>query len=268
MSKIVDLATDHLPLWAIASILVAIFLLASEIGRFFTRRAAFGSASSDGAERASQGYVVTAIFALLAFMLATTFSMALSRFDTRRLALAQEIEAISTDYLRASLLDQSYASSVRASLREYAHCRIGSKNWTQAQLEAHLGKCQAIRNKLWLETRAAIQPVRTTALASYELSATNDVLNSAARREIAGRAVIPTRVLGMLLICTIAAAAALGSVQAGSPARFRLSTTLLLTLYAITFILILDIDRSLTGSVAVSQRPMEALAAQLDADVP
>lgn len=262
MSRLLDYATSTFPLWAIGVVLVAVLFASCELGLVISRRILKGKKRHD---RDSLGYIVTAIFALLAFMLATTFSMALSRFDTRRLALATEVDAIGTAYLRASLLDEPHASKVRRTLREYAHCRISSPDWTIRQLEERVIECQKIGARLWEETRNAVQPVRTTALASYMVSSVNDVLNAAVRREIAGRAVIPARVLSVLLICTVAASAALGSVLAGSATRFRASTALLLTLYAVCFVLILDIDRSRTGSVAVSQRPMSALAAQLDA---
>lgn len=267
VSKLIDLATAHLPLWAIGIALTAIFVGASEVGRLVARRR---DLRQDGRSQASssQAYVVTAIFALLAFMLATTFSMALSRFDTRRLALANEVDAIGTAYLRASLLDPPNAVKIRALLRQYAHCRTSSKDWSEAQVEMRIRVCQGIGHELWLETRAAVQPVRTTALASYTVSAINDVLNAATRREIAGRAVIPARVVSLLLICTIAAAAALGSTEARASKRLQASTALLLTLYAICFVLILDIDRARTGTVAVSQLPMAALSAELDADSP
>lgn len=232
--------------------------------RFFTLRKAETGKAENQADWSTQGYIVTAIFALLAFMLATTFSMALSRFDTRRLALATEIDAIGTAYLRASLLDEPYATTIRALLRNYAHCRISDPQWSSAQLEQRIRQCNRIGERIWVETRTAVQPVRTTALASYTVSAVNDVINASTRRDIAGRAVIPARVISLLLICTIAAAAALGSVQAHSRTRLLGSTFLLLLLYAISFVLILDIDRSRRGSVAVSQQPMEALAAQLD----
>lgn len=268
MSRLIELATTHLPLWMIGIALVAIFIGAAELGRFISAGPKVDGDSAEQVDRSSQGYIVTAIFALLAFMLTTTFSMALSRYDVRRLALADEVDAIGTAYLRASLLDRPYASSIRALLRQYTHCRISSPEWSNAELEARVASCQKIGQQLWVQTKAAVQPVRTTALASYTVSATNDVLNAGTRREIAGRAVIPARVLMLLLICTIAAATALGSVQAANGSRLRASTALLLTLYAICFVLIEDIDRPRTGGVAVSQGPMQALSTELDRNTP
>ena len=195
VSKLIDAATAHLPQWAIGIALVGIFVAASELGRLAARGRDLAGKAGGKNESSSQAYVVTAIFALLAFMLATTFSMALSRYDTRRIALADEVDAIGTGYARASLLDRPHATAIRALLRQYAHCRTSSQAWSTAQLEVRIGLCRNISQKLWAETREAVQPVRTTALASYTVAAINDVVNASTRREIAGRAVIPARVV-------------------------------------------------------------------------
>jgi hypothetical protein len=65
-----------------------------------------------------------------------------------------------------------------------------------------------------------------------------------------------------LLICTSHGGRRAELVQEGSTKRFRGSIAPLLALYAVSFLLILDIDRSRAGS----QRPMEALAPQPYAD--
>jgi hypothetical protein len=48
--------------------------------------------------------LVAAVLGLLAFVLAFTFGMTASRFDTHRQLVLQEANAIGTTYLRASLL--------------------------------------------------------------------------------------------------------------------------------------------------------------------
>jgi hypothetical protein len=266
VTQLLDAATNHLPLWLIGIILAAIFLASCELGSLVTRlvHRFQGVSRSDGA---SLGFIVTAIFALLAFMLATTFSMALNRFDARRMAMANEVDAIGTLYLRAGLLDEPYASSLRVQVRQYAECRIAQPSMSSADMERLVHQCHDVGRQMWETSKAAVQPVRTTALASFTLSAVNDVLNAGLRREIAGRAVIPARVLVVLFMCTIAAAAALGSVLSGSSVRLRAGSGLLLLLYASCFVLILDIDRVRAGSVAVSQVPIQALLGELDADL-
>ena len=76
----------ELPLWLVWLLLVAACVLALEAGRWaFRRAAAHRRAGTREAKSEAEGYVFGAIFSLLAFMIAITFSIALGRFDSRRL---------------------------------------------------------------------------------------------------------------------------------------------------------------------------------------
>src|SRR5438309_72459 len=90
------------PLWAFGLLIIACSILASEIGGLTRRRFAPGTPKTSGN---IDGYIVGAIFGLLAFMISFTFSVAINRFDSRRAWAVREATAISTAYLRASLLD-------------------------------------------------------------------------------------------------------------------------------------------------------------------
>ena len=61
---------------------------------------------------------------LLAFLLAFTFGMAASRYDTRKQLVLQEADAIGTTYLRADFLQEPQRSNIRNLLREYAALRV------------------------------------------------------------------------------------------------------------------------------------------------
>ena len=51
--------------------------------------------------------IVGANLALLAFIIAFTFSIATSRFDARKLYLLQEVNAIETAWLRSDLIRET-----------------------------------------------------------------------------------------------------------------------------------------------------------------
>lgn len=267
MHELIDIALRNTPLWLIAIIIIAVGVGTCELTVAIVRR--FDERSATKIDKGSRSYIVTPIFALLAFMLATTFSMGLSRFDARRVALTDEVNAIGTEYQRASMLDDPSASQLRAGLRAFAHCRIVPDGVSPAMLASRVRQCQSLGQQLWSTTRLALQPLRTNTLGTNVTTGMNDVQNAARRRDIAARAFIPTRVLSMLLICIGAASAALGFALSDSKKQgFHAGAILLLTLYAISFVLILDIDGSMKGAITVSQRPMRDLAAQLDANSP
>src|SRR5476651_1388645 len=65
-----------------------------------------------------------AVFALLGLMIAFTFSGAYERFETRKLQIIEEANAIETAYLRTGLLEPETQASVRDSIHRYIDSRI------------------------------------------------------------------------------------------------------------------------------------------------
>ena len=74
--------------------------------------------------------MVAATLGLLAFILAFTFGLAASRFDSRMQVLLDEANAIGTTYLRAGMLPEQ-GKQIRALLREYADARLGRRSVRQ-----------------------------------------------------------------------------------------------------------------------------------------
>src|SRR3954453_5682513 len=112
------------PLWVAGLILIAICIIAEEAARILQRT--LRSKRQGAAAETSEGeaHIIGAIFALFAFMVSLTFSLAVQRFDDRRGWVAQEANAIGTTFLRADLFDEPFRSQLRATLREYARSRI------------------------------------------------------------------------------------------------------------------------------------------------
>ena len=71
--------------------------------------------------------MVAAMLGLLAFMLAFTFGMAVSRFDERRHAVPEDANAIGKTYLRAGLLKDADRSGIRRLLRDYVAIRLSNE---------------------------------------------------------------------------------------------------------------------------------------------
>src|SRR5580658_10884018 len=62
---------------------------------------------------------VTAALTLLGLIIGFSFSMAVSRYDQRKIYEEEEANAIGTEYLRAGLLPADNADNVRTLLRQY-----------------------------------------------------------------------------------------------------------------------------------------------------
>ena len=113
---------DGLPLAALYIITAVVVLVSAEVGwRLGNYRRQLPHHEKD----APVGAIVGATLGLLAFLLAFTFGMAASRYDTRRQLVLQEANAIGTTYLRADMLPEPQRSEIRNLLREYAALRVG-----------------------------------------------------------------------------------------------------------------------------------------------
>jgi hypothetical protein len=94
----------------------------------------------------------------------------------------------------------------------------------------------------------------------------NELSNTGTSREFFGLSLIPAGILASLLIFTLASAGLVGLLVGESPSHRRPTSGLLVVLYSITFMLILDLDRPLSGRIKGSQLPMQNVASRLDAD--
>ena len=254
-----------MPLWALAILLVLAALAALEAGAWWGRRQA-ANAPTAAEKSDAQGYIIGSIFGLLAFLIGLTFSMALDRYDNRRSWVAEEATAISTAYLRADLFDEPFRSTLRNSLREYAQVRLVPDDAPTAELARRNAQNEAIRDRLWKQTHAAVFPVRETELGSYFVEAMNNMLDVGTRRILAGRAHVPPQILDMLFLYLVISAAVLGSLIGKEGSRQRYSSTLLIILFVLSIVLILDIDRPRAGSIKVSQRGLEELVVAMERD--
>ena len=104
---------DVLPLWGLFLAIVVLVLAAIEGGY---RLGSYRHRQSGREKEAPVGAMVGATLGLLAFMLAFTFGMAASRFDTRKQLVLDEANAIGTTYLRAAMLPER-RDEIRALLR-------------------------------------------------------------------------------------------------------------------------------------------------------
>src|SRR5579864_2908974 len=89
-------------------------------------------------ERGSLGTVEGAVFALFGLLMAFTFSGAASRFNEKRMLIAEEANNIETAYLRLELVPQA-KSELHELFRQYVDSRLETyrrmPNMTSARLE-------------------------------------------------------------------------------------------------------------------------------------
>src|SRR5215475_10613746 len=134
---------DALPLWGLFLAILLLVLLSVEGGY---RLGKYRRSRSEEEKEAPVGAMVGATLGLLAFMLAFTFGLAASRFDTRRQVLLDEANAIGTTYLRAGILPER-REEIRTLLRNYVNTRLDavqSNNITEG-----IRQSENIQNEVW-----------------------------------------------------------------------------------------------------------------------
>ena len=208
--------------------------------------------------------VLSTALVLLALLLGFTFSMALSRYDERRVEVIQEANDIGTAWLRAGLYDGDAARQLQETLHAYALARIADSRIDDSEgaYVELLVEGARLRNQIWAQTAAVTAPERATPQAVSLVAAVNAVLDTATRREAAIAERIPGQVMGLLIVYSVIAAALLGYVFGAYGSPHRITGLVLFTLLSMTLVLIMDLDRPQGGGVRVSQQPMRDVAAQ------
>jgi hypothetical protein len=267
-SGLLDPLFHYMPLWLLGLTWLVVCLIAREAGVLLYRLRKVRHRASGDNTLAAQAHIVGAIFGLLAFVIGLTFSIALERFDARRALVLEEANAISTAYLRASLLDDRDRVLVQQTLRDYAKTRVAPEGLWDQGAEGKMKQSIALRTRLWEQTRTAVLPVRETDMASYFVEAVNDVLNVGTRREVAARVHIPARIMDVLFIYIAVAAMVLGYMMGEHPAGNREASAILLLLFSMMIVTIVDLDRPQAGALRVPQVALEELSATLQRDAP
>jgi hypothetical protein len=244
-------ALDLLPLWGLFLVIVVLFLAAVEGGyRLGDYRRGLPGPEKD----APVGAMVGATLGLLAFMLAFTFGMASSRFDTRKELVLDEANAIGTTYLRAAMLPER-REEIRALLRSYADARLEAfrSGWAAEQIL----RSEAIQNQLWSAATALGLQHSESIVVGLFVQSLNEVIDLHAKRVTAGlRNRIPGAIWAALLTIATLSMGAMG-YHGGLVGTTR---SLAIIVVAVTFSavinLISDLDRPQEGSLTVSQQAL------------
>lgn len=255
-----DLGISELPILVVGAMVIAAMVCAAVCGaliRSWQDRKLGSADAADGAE----GYLVSAVLGLLALLMGFSFSLAVDRFETRRVLVLDEANAIGTAYLRTQLLSPPHRERISNILVAYTDNRLvlaaappGRSRDLQRQNDAML-------TDLWAATSAAFVAIEGTDFSIAYLDSINSLIDLDSARKAARAARVPTEVFAILVIYMIATSAVLGYVLTG--VRGRIAAIFALMLLAVSYLLIVDIDRPGRGGVRESQRPLEQFREQL-----
>lgn len=241
------------PIFILVASFVVLFL-AAEAGNFL--RTKIRPLNED--EREDFAVVLGATLTLSGLLIGFSFSMAISRYDQRKLYEEAEANAIGTEYLRVGLLSGDTAR-VRGLLKAYLDQRI---LFYTTRHDGRLAKINAdtatLQNELW----SAIQSRKDEPTAVIVLTVTgmNDVLNSQGYTQAAWWNRIPVAAWALMFAIAICCNALIGHGSHRTGWRLFM---ILPAAVAIAFFLISDLDSPRGGAIRVVPQNLLALAHSL-----
>ncbi len=187
-----------------------------EVGRFV---AVVMQPKADS-ERTSLGVIEGAIFALFGLLMAFTFSGAGSRFNEKRMLIAEEANTIETSYLRLQLLPEQVQPKFRELFREYLDSRleIYRRLPDMDAASQEIAKSKELQKDIWVSAVAAsVQTGAHPDTAKLLLPALNNMIDITTSRTMALQIHPPRIVFGLLfvlgLFCSLLAGYRMANTQ-------------------------------------------------------
>ena len=204
--------------------------------------------------------VVGAVLALMAFVIAFTFGSANTRFDARKAALLDDVTAIQTAYLRASLIPEPQRTTVRSLLRDYVQARAGIV-YAYGQpdtLRLVQERAEVLQDLMWSHVETLAGEERGARIHVLFTQALNDVFNLHTKRVVLGAYYrIPSAMWLALIFASGVAMFAVGfQFGIGGTRRIHTANLALAVTFAMVMMLAFDLDRPGEGLMAVNQQPM------------
>lgn len=220
--------------------------------------------AGDGNEGGGESYVLSGAFGLLALLMAFAFSLAIGRYETRRLLVVDEANAIGTMATRLALLEDNQRRPLGTMLSRYASGRAAAgKNATdaawQAAHDASARDCAAFGEALFAALRAMPPDTRGPLL----VQAYNAMCDITTSRHAARSARLPSEVLLLLAFYCCACTALLGFTTGRSDRRSAVSSMLFFALLSAAYMTILDLDSPRSGAILVPQEELDKVAQSL-----
>lgn len=223
-----------------------------------------GRRGDDAEYETQEGYTMSAVVTLLIFMVGFVFAIGLDRFEARRQLVVDDAIAIEDLYLKSQILEEPHRSRMSDILTRYTDNRILLAQEVPAKRDAALAENDKLIKQLWIATAGAFQTVKGLDFSSAFVDSANRVISMNSARSAARNARIPDSVFMLLFVYAVVTAMMFGYVLKGR--RGRISGVAMLVLCTLAIILLVDLNRPVTGFIRESQQPMERLGRWMHAN--
>ena len=203
--------------------------------------------------------ILVSTLTLNGLIIGFSFSMAISRYDQRKVYEEAEANAIGTEYVRADVLPGEAAEKARSLLKSYLDQRILFYT-TRYGHELHdiNARTEQLQTELWATVRDA-GVAQQTPIIALAVAGMNDVLNSQGYTQAAWWNRIPPGAWALMISIAI-----VGNLLVGYGAKNLKSESVLLVVlpfvFSVSFLLIADIDSPRGGLIRVKPQNLVSLA--------
>ena len=199
------------------------------------------------------GAVEGAVYGLLGLLIAFTFSGAATRYDSRKLLIVEEANAIGTAYLRLDLLPAGAQASLKEKFRQYVDSRleIYQKLPDKKAAKAAFDKSTSYQNAIWAEAVAASQSSSSSSPTMLLLPALNQMIDITTTRTVASQVHPPSIVYFLLMGLALVSALLAGYSMGESRSHNWLHTLLYAAILSLAIYVILDLEYPRLGLIRI-----------------
>ena len=251
---------DKFPIWAIYLGTLVLVLLAAEIG---FRVGIWLQRRKPSSEIVSiSGPIVGGMLGLMAFLLAFCIGIVLGQHNERKAMVVTEANAVGTAYLRTSFLDEADRTASRDLLREYVEIRLAAASDPSLYDSARI-RSEEIHNELWSIVEKIADQGQESEFKALYVESINEVIDVHSLRLAAINLRLPVQLGIMLYASTILSFLLVGVANSANGKRDFAALFLFTLAYVTVFIIIMDLDRSQSGLIKVSQAALSDLLQQI-----
>ncbi|WP_329482882.1 hypothetical protein OG555_11880 [Kribbella sp. NBC_01484] len=211
------------------------------------------------------GVVQAALLGFVALILAFGLTMAVGRYETRRVELVTEANAIGTTYLRAQTLSEPVRSQSLGLLKRYTdvEIRLSATRPGSAAARRDVADGGAIQRQLWALAADSLREAPQASAPRLYVDSLNSMIDSQTSRVAALSNRVPTPVLVLEVVGAAVALGLLGlylTVLGRGMLPIMLAAVFVSLLLLVTF----DLDRPTRGLITVPYTALLDLRASMD----
>jgi len=197
-----------------------------------------------------KGVVQGSIMGLMSLLLGFTFSVAMERYETRRLLIVEDVTNLQTAVLRCDLFPDHIRTPLRADFKELLEARIAyyESGGDNVKSHAEIKKAKEISHRIWHRVIVDSEKSEFRIRSQQMIPIVSELMNSITKREAGRTTGVPKLVLYTLLILVLISSMFMGAdMHRNSISRiFAFGYAVILT---ITLNLIIELNNARQGLI-------------------